>query len=131
MSIEEERYKYVCGQLNYLNDKILESFSQFVTLITAIAGGIVWLRTQKEWIAIWSQTKPLANALIVVVAMQALVRIWLNLWSWWGFRVAESTLTRGGVPSPHFPRSDSQELTLSLVIVITLVGSLILITRIQ
>jgi hypothetical protein len=131
MPIPEERYKYVCGQLNYLNDKILESFTQFVTLLTAIAGGVIWLRPQKEWSAIWNQTKPLAIALIVVVALQAIVRVWLNLWSWWGFRQAESELTNGAVQPPLFPRSASQELTLSIVIIITLVGALILVSRIQ
>ena len=131
MPISEERYKYVCGQLNYLNDKILETFTQFVNLIAAIAGGIIWLRTQSAWPQIWLQAKPLTVGLLIVVTFQALIRVWLNLWSWWGFRHAESALTDGAVPAPRFPRSASQELTLSSVIALTLAGALILVARIH
>lgn len=131
MTMQEDRYKFVTAQQNYLNEKILETFSQFVTIISTIAGGVIWLRAQNSWPSVWPQAKEIAIALVLLLGTQALLRIWINAKSWWGFRRAESLLTQGEVPEPTFPRSAIQELIFTLVIAATTFGALCLLWKLQ
>ena len=131
MALEEERYKFVTGQLGYHNDKILETFSQFTVLISAVVGGIFWLRARPEWPQIWSDVRDLAYAIVVLIGFQAIMRIVLNLLTWWGYRHAEVALTSGAAPTPRFPGSCLQEVLFIGTILVATVGALILLAHLH
>lgn len=131
MSINDDRYKFVTAQQNYLNEKILETLSQFITITSTLAGGVIWLRAQPTWPAVWPQVKAIAVGLVLLLGIQALLRIWINATSWWGFRQAESSLTQGQVAPPKFPRSAMQELAFAIVITVTTGTAIWLLWRLQ
>lgn len=39
---DEKRYEFITEQLRYVNEKIIEAFTLFVKLTSAIMAGIVW-----------------------------------------------------------------------------------------
>ncbi|MFL6521536.1 MAG: hypothetical protein ACJ8NS_15055 [Chthoniobacterales bacterium] len=115
----EERYKFVTSQLVYCNEKILQSFTFFLKLISTLAGGVIWLRLQPNSAVIWSQIRSLAAWLLGLAGVGAILMIYRYVRTWWGFRKAESHLTAGAVPRPRFPHSCQMELYMMLVIGIT------------
>jgi hypothetical protein len=131
MNIDENRYKFVTAQQNYLNEKILEAFSQFVTILVTIIGGVIWLRSQSSWPQIWPQTREIASYVVSLLGVQALLRIGINAFSWWGFRKAESAITKHQVSLPRFPRSATQEILLSITIVVATIGAIWLLRALQ
>jgi hypothetical protein len=116
---EVERYKFVVSQVEYLNEKIIETFSLYVKLLTGVIGGAVWLRLQRTGDDLWFRSRPLVVVLVVLIDVMASALIIFNLHAWWGFRKAESDLTGGQAVMPRFPRSCRQEISMLLVIVVS------------
>lgn len=127
----EERYRFVTSQLSYFNEKIIEAFNLYIKLITAIAGGVIWLRLQVDWGAVWIQIRGIVVALTILVGFASVLLVIFNLSSWWGFRKAESLLLKGKIPLPVFPRSARQELLMMLVIATSTIGASILIWNLK
>lgn len=127
----EERYRFVTSQLSYFNEKIIEAFNLFIKLLTAIAGGVIWLRLQTDWGTVWIQIRGIVVALIVLVGLSSVLLIIFNLSSWWGFRKAESFLLKGKIPPPVFPKSARQELLMMLVVTASTIGAGILIWNLK
>ena len=123
----EERYRFVTSQLTYFNEKIIEAFNLYIKLITAIAGGLIWLRLQVDWVTVWVQIRGIVVALILLVGFASILLVTFNLTSWWGFRKAESFLLKGKIPSPVFPKSARQELLMMILIAISAIGASILV----
>jgi len=114
-----ERYKFVTSQLQYFNDKIIESFKLYIQLVTAISGGYLWLKTQSQTADTLTWARVAAPALMIFVGLTIILLIIVNLSSWWGYRKAESNLLGGVVPTPVFPKSARQELVMIVVIITT------------
>ena len=127
----EERYRFVTSQLSYFNEKIIEAFNLFIKLLTAITGGVIWLRLQTDWGTVWIQIRGIVVALIMLVGFSSILLVIFNLSSWWGFRKAESFLLKGKIPPPVFPKSARQELLMMLVITISAIGASILIWNLK
>ena len=127
----EERYRFVTSQISYFNEKIIEAFNLYIKLITAIAGGVIWLRLQVDWGTIWIQIRGIVVALIILVGIASILLVIFNLSSWWGFRKAESFLLKGKIPPPMFPKSARQELLLMLVIATSAIGASILVWNLK
>ncbi len=127
----EERYRFVTSQLSYFNEKIIEAFNLFIKLLTAIAGGVLWLRLQNDWGTVWIQIRGIVVALIMLVGFSSILLVIFNLSSWWGFRKAESFLLKGKIPPPVFPKSARQELLMMFVIAISTIGASILIWNLK
>ena len=116
---DAERYKFVTSQLQYFNDKIIESFKLYIQLVTAVTGGYLWLKTQNQITGALAWARVAAPALMIFIGLAIISLIIVNLSSWWGYRKAESELLGGVVPIPVFPKSARQELIMIGVIVIT------------
>lgn len=127
----EERYRFVTSQLSYFNEKIIEAFNLFIKLLTAIAGGVIWLRLQTDWGTVWTQIRGIVVALVILVGFSSVLLVIFNLSSWWGFRKAESFLLKGKIPLPVFPKSARQELLMMLVIAVSTIGASILIWNLK
>ena len=116
---DQKRYEFITEQLRYVNEKIIEAFTLFVKLTTAIIAGIVWLLTQ----SLKDETRLLIGSFIpwlfLLLAATSILLIIINLRSWWGYRKAESTLVGvNKVPNPKFPRSCSGEIVMIGVIIV-------------
>jgi hypothetical protein len=111
-----DRYHFVVSQLQYFNEKIIEVFSLFIKLATAVAGGVIWLRLQPDWPTIWPQVRWLAVSTVVMIAIASILMIGFNLRSWLGFRRTELQLVGQAVPPTTLPRSASQEILMTIVI---------------
>ncbi|RJP49180.1 MAG: hypothetical protein C4586_07805 [Anaerolineaceae bacterium] len=127
----EERYRFVTSQLSYFNEKTIEAFNLYIKLITAIAGGVIWLRLQIDWGTVWIQIRGIVVALILLVGFASILLVIFNLSSWWGFRKAESFLLKGKIPPPVFPKSARQELLIMLVIATSAIGASILVWNLK
>lgn len=84
---EEKQYEYLTHHLEYLNEKIIESFVLFIKLATAIVGGVFFLR--------WKLTNNdpsqssflhLSNMLFWLVGISSIVLITNNLCAWREYR---------------------------------------------
>jgi hypothetical protein len=113
-----ERYAFVTSQLEYFNEKIIEVFSLYIKLLTAIVGGLIWLQTQPNFETIWARAKSLAVLIVAVIASASIVLILFNVDSWFGFRRAEAKLNRKA-PTPRRWLSIRQELAMIAVIALT------------
>ena len=129
--MKEERYKFVTSQCVYCNEKIIQSFTLFLKMVSTFAGGVIWLRLQQNWMDIWPQIGTLAVWLLVLLGLGTMLMIFRNLRAWWGFRKAESELTGGAVPTPTFPRSCLVEIFLMLVVLVTTIGGVRFLLRMQ
>ncbi len=127
----ESRYKFVTSQLSYFNEKIIEAFNLYIKLISATAGGVIWLRFQEDWALIWIQIRVIVVSLIGLISLVSIILILINLSAWWGFRKAESFLLNGKVPPPVFPKSARQELLMICVIAISAIGASILVLNLR
>jgi len=105
-----------------LNDKIIDSFKLFVQLLTAVTAGYVWWKTQPNALALpWPQI--VFPTLTVFIGVATALLIIINSIGWWGYRKAESSLLRGKVPLPTFPRSAMQEIIMIGVVFLTTVAA--------
>ena len=120
MISDEKQYEFITGQLNYHNDKIIDAFSQFVKLVSAIIAGGVWMITQQLDAGTKTLIGKVAMWLILLVSISSTLLILINLRVWWGYRKTVSKLVgTERAPLPRFPRSSSSELVMILVIIVT------------
>ena len=84
-------YQELKAHLRYLNEKIIEAFSLFIKLATAIVGGAFFLHWK---LATDDPQRYLLargiNALLIVVAVAMTLIVLNNLWAWFGYRRALS-----------------------------------------
>lgn len=87
----DKQYENITTHLRYLNDKILEAFSQFVTLASAIIGGCLYIHItlpsedpRRQGLATSS------SALLSIVGIGIIVLIITNLLSWHRYRATLS-----------------------------------------
>ena len=120
MISDEKQYEFVTRQLNYHNDKIIDSFNQFVRLISAIIAGSIWVLTQQLNQDTHSLIGSILPWLILIISISSILLILINLRSWWNYKKTISLFVGSErVPKPKFPRSCSSEFVMILVIIIT------------
>lgn len=127
----EERYKFVTSQCVYCNEKLIQSFTLFLKMVSTLAGGVIWLRLQPNWSVIWSKIDSLAVWLLVLLGLGTILMIYRYLAAWWGFRKAESELTGGVVRAPRFPRSCMVEISLIIIVAVTTCGGVRFLLQMQ
>ncbi len=78
-----KEYKYLTARLQYLNEKIIQSFTLFIKLATTIVGGAFYLRlnlpNDAQMRMFFSQAVEL---LLVVVSLSMILLILNNLFAW-------------------------------------------------
>ncbi|HWW75183.1 MAG TPA: hypothetical protein VNZ44_07305 [Pyrinomonadaceae bacterium] len=99
-----ERYKYILGQINFLNESLHKYLTLFQTLATAIlaAGVAVFVSWRK--LEITAEVAQLAihslMLLLGLLAFYVVASIFAGIFSWWDYRKDEVKLlkTLGGTP---------------------------------
>lgn len=118
---EEKQYEYLTHHLEYLNEKIIESFVLFIKLATAIVGGVFFL----SWKLL--KTDParssfaqVSDSLFLLISISSILLILNNLFAWRSFR---KTLTKEypGITLSHCVRWWLSEAIMCIVIVATCV----------
>lgn len=83
----DKQYEYLTHHLEYLNEKILGSFSLFIKLATAIIGGIFFLYWRiSEKVQYWHKFIVISNILIWLVGISIISLIVVNLLAWKEYR---------------------------------------------
>ncbi|MHC4460135.1 MAG: hypothetical protein ACYS30_01770 [Planctomycetota bacterium] len=84
---ETEQYTELKSHLRYQNEKILEAFSRFLALATAIVGGVYYVHinlsitdTRRHGLAF-----P-ASAALSLLGLGTIILIAINLLAWWKYR---------------------------------------------
>lgn len=114
-----ERYKVVTAQMQYFNEKIIEALKLYIQLVTAITGGYIWLRSNPSTLQTMQWVQTAIPALMLFVGFTISLLIGFNFSTWWGYRMAESKLLNGIVPSPVFPKSARQEIIMVVVVIVS------------
>jgi len=84
---EEKQYEYLTSHLEYLNEKILESFALFIKLATAIIGGVFLLHWKLEENKLSGASfVNMSNMLFWVVGISIIFLIFNNLLAWRAYR---------------------------------------------
>ena len=83
----EKQYENVTNHLRYLNEKIIDAFSRFITLATAIIGGVFYIHIN---LALDDPRRKMLNlpasAALMLVGFGTVVLILSNLHAWIGYR---------------------------------------------
>ncbi len=84
---EEKQYEYLTHHLEYLNEKIIESFELFIKLTTAIVGGVFFI----HWKLASNDPRrgsfvKMSNLLLWLVGSSAILLILDNLRAWRAYR---------------------------------------------
>jgi hypothetical protein len=112
-----KRFENVTTMIRYHNDKMIEAFNRFNTFVVAIIGGTYTLLSFEHLNkATKVQAVSLVPYLLWLVAISTLALIISNYKSWYGFRKAESALSGNIIPAPTFPRSMSEQLVMTAII---------------
>lgn len=84
---DTEQYNEIKSHLRYLNDKILEAFSKFLAVATAIVGGVYYVHInldatdpRREGLAL-----P-ASAALSLLGLGTIILMAVNLRAWWKYR---------------------------------------------
>src|SRR4029077_17982501 len=119
---DEKRYEFITEQLRYTNEKIIEAFGLFLKLGAAVFGGAAWVITAPGFSrAIEFRIGRLVPWLFFGIGVGCVALIWINLKSWWGYRVAEASLMGPQkILPPRFPSSCMSEIVLTALIVIAI-----------
>lgn len=121
---DEKQYEYLTGHLQYLNEKIIQSFTLFIKLATTTVGGVFFL----DWKLVPDDAKrpsvsSAVDLLFILISFSMIFLILDNLRSWLEFR---KTLSEQYPDIPirksvlHF----ASEGVMCVVIVITCIGFL-------
>ena len=121
---EEKQYEYLTGHLQYLNEKIIQFFTLFIKLATAIVGGAFYLHlklTQGD--AMRTSISKATDFFFVLVSFSMVLLILNNLRSWFEFR---NTLSEQypEIPNKKHIMRWLTEVIMCIVIVITCIGFL-------
>jgi magnesium-transporting ATPase (P-type) len=88
---EEKQYEYLTHHLEYLNEKIIESFELFIKLATAIIGGVFFLHWRlAENNLSGASFVQMSNILFWVVGISVIILIFNNLHAWRSYRTTLS-----------------------------------------
>ena len=122
---QEKQYEHLTGHLQYINEKIYQSFTLFIKLASAIVGGVFFLHWQLS--PEDAKRTSLACAtdwLFILVSFSMIFLILNNLRSWFGYRKALSEQ----YPTIPFKKNTwrwATEVVMCLVIVIACIGFLL------
>lgn len=123
---EEKQYEYLTSHLEYLNEKIIQFFTLFVKLATAIVGGIFFIHWKlPSQDAKRASLASAADWLFILVTVSMILLILNNLRSWFAYR---KTLSE---QYPRIPNEKSimrwlTEVVMCVVIAITCIGFIVL-----
>lgn len=118
-----KRFENVTTMIRYHNDKMIEAFNRFIsTIVTIIGGAYALLSFEHLDIATKIQAISLVPYLLWLVSIATLALIWSNYKSWHGFRKAESALSGGTILKPTFPRSMSEQLAMTAIVLAVLIA---------
>jgi hypothetical protein len=116
----ERRYEFVTQQIRYHNEKIIQAFSLFVKLATAIVGGVVWLVFQPQEGPTWIPL--LASGVFILVGVAVIILIAANLKAWLGYRAMECKL------NPSAPGTSWTSIISEAVMILVIFVSMVLFT---
>lgn len=114
-----KEYENLTTQLRYLNDKIIEAFSSFVHIATAIIGGTFYFsilhyeQAKKHWFEI--------DLLLIGIGSGYILFILNNLWSWYEYR-EELSKKFGGIDRPKPFKSCRNEILMCVLIILAVMG---------
>jgi hypothetical protein len=112
-SLRLKRFENVTTMIRYHNDKMIEAFNRFISMLVTIIGGAYALLSFEH---LDIATK------IQAVSLATLALIWSNYKSWYRFREAETKLLGDAISAPTFLRSMSEQLAMTAIIVAVLVA---------
>lgn len=122
-SFQLKRFENVTTMIRYHNDKMIEAFNRFIsTIVTIIGGAYALLSFEHLGIATKIQAISLVPYLLWLVSIATLALIWSNYKSWHGFRKAESALSGDTTPKLTFPRSMSEQLAMTVIVLAVLIA---------
>ena len=118
----EKQYENLTSHLRYLNDKIMDAFSRFITLGTAIIGGVFYVHVNLDLkdprrIALGLP----ASAAMMLVGLGTIILIITNLFAWRAYRKRLSE-EYPLIPLPSSINWWIAEVTMCLLIVVTCVA---------
>jgi hypothetical protein len=122
---KEKQYEFITGHLQYVNEKIYQSFTLFLKLASAIVGGVFllhWKLSPED--AKRASFECATDWLFILVTFSMIFLILNNLRSWFGYRKALSELC----PTIPFEKNAwrcGTEVVMCLVIVIACIGFLL------
>lgn len=119
---ENEQYKEFRSHLRYLNEKIIEAFARFISLATAIVGGVFYVHITLP------VADPRRNGLALpadlalgVAAVATIIVIWQNLSAWISYRRTLSDLFPE-IPPPKGARVWVVEVAMCVLVAISVIG---------
>jgi len=116
---EEKQYEYLTHHLEYLNDKIIDSFELFIKLSTAIIGGVFFLYWKlKDSELSGACFVLISNILLCVVGIAMILLIINNLLAWRAYRKTLSEQYPDILP-PHWIKWWLSEVIMILLILTT------------
>lgn len=118
-----KQYEFITSQIRSADEKIIGAFMHYIKLTSAIVGGFVWLNISGQRQA--TQYKPIAVALLILVAFGSIWMIFFHAKARWGYRQKESKIS-SDVKAPSFPRTVTNEIGMILAIITTLIILLLL-----
>ncbi len=87
---DEELYRTLCEMIAERNRNALDAFKIFISLYSAIIGGVIWLSTQT------AQPLPsyglLSTGVVFLITFVAVIHVIEAKRGWWGYRKAQSEL---------------------------------------
>ncbi|MBI3576142.1 MAG: hypothetical protein HY083_10920 [Gammaproteobacteria bacterium] len=121
--LDQKRYEFVTAQIRYHNEKMIEAFKLYITLLSAIVGSVFWVLAQSEIVeSLKYELLFLIPWLVITVSVSVSILILSNYVAWWGYRKAESKITKGAVPQPVLPKSFISQAVMLVVIIISCFG---------
>jgi hypothetical protein len=118
----EKQYEYLTHHLEYLNEKIIDTFTLFIKLSTAIIGGVFYLRWQLTIDgSIRVHFALISKLLFSVVSLSLILLIFNNRRSWGGYR-KRLTGEYPGIPPTSKFLSVASEVVMCSIITVTCVG---------
>lgn len=105
------QFQHVVSQLQYFADRMRDSVKLYITLITAIIGGIFWLFTQTPPEDVKKLAEWFGPLLVLVIGLALSLQVAFDFQSWFRYRERKSALlleTNG--KSSSFPYNALQEL---------------------
>ena len=122
---EEKQYVHLTSHLRYLNEKIMESFTLFIKLASAIIGGVFFLHWKLDWQDLKRNSFGHASDLLfILVSISMVLLILNNLRSWHEYR---RTLSEQypDIPLKRSLFTSASEALMCLIIAATCIGFLV------
>lgn len=102
-NLDVERYRFITSQIQFFGRRMMVSFKTYMQMVLATVAGLVWLQAQNGI----DEAKELGHivgpAFLIVVGLFWSFQIIHEYKCWFGYRLAEHSITRGAAPKPVFP----------------------------